>query len=131
MVLHSFYNAQRKPKRKRIPLKTRTKRKAKELKRTLEDAYADESYDPWVDEWREDQKGDSAQTLSEALELYISGKTKEDWRGTTARNNGYILRNFCRFCGQYLPVYALKGEKVSMSTGMNMLTRRRKPTRKE
>lgn len=71
-----FYNAQRKPKRKRVPLKTRTKRKAKKLFRKLEDAYAEGEFDPWVDEWREDQKGDSVQTLSEALELYMTVKTR-------------------------------------------------------
>ena len=108
-----FYSSKRKPNRKRIPLKTRTKRKAKKLRRKLEDAYAEREYDPWIDEWREDKKGDSIRTLSEALELYISVKTKEDWRETTATNNGYILRNFCRFCGQDLPVYGLKGEKVN------------------
>lgn len=60
-----FYNAHREPNRKRIPLKTRTRRKAKKLLRRLEDAYAEEAYDPWVDEWREDQKKDTVQTLSQ------------------------------------------------------------------
>ena len=36
----SFYNSQQRPKRKQVPLKTKTKRTAEQLQRRLEDAYA-------------------------------------------------------------------------------------------
>ncbi len=39
--------------------------------RRIEDAYAEETFDPWVDEWWEDQKEDAVQTLSQAFEKFI------------------------------------------------------------
>jgi hypothetical protein len=44
-----FYDGSRSPKRRRIPLKTSTKRTALRLKGRLEDAYALGTYDPWRD----------------------------------------------------------------------------------
>lgn len=45
-----FYSKDRKPKRKRIPLKTKTKRTAEQIKRKLEDQYAKGEYDPWLEQ---------------------------------------------------------------------------------
>lgn len=107
-----FYNSKRQPQRKRIPLKTRTKRKAKEVRRKLEDSFADGSYDPWYDEEQKKEE-DSVRTLGEALQRYLTVKAKEDWRSITAKNNEYILGSFCRFCGEGQPVERLNSEAVN------------------
>ena len=107
-----FYNAKSKPNRKRVPLKTRTKRKAEKIRRRLEDAYAEDTYDPWIaSDWKTPES--NHKSLREALEEFLEIKSNEDWRRITEENNKYILRNFCRFCGENIPVEQLSASDIN------------------
>ena len=96
-----FYNSNRRPIRKRIALRTRTKQTAKKLKRKLEDEFAIGAFDPWLDDTvsidGEELSKDS--TIKEALEQYIKMKSKKDWRPNTAQNAKYVLEDFVRRIG--------------------------------
>ena len=101
-----FYNSKRRPKRKRVALKTRTKQTALKLQRKLEDEFATGAFDPWLDETvtieGEELSKDSA--IKEALDQYIKLKSKKDWRPNTARNAKYVLEDFVRRIGNDHPV---------------------------
>ncbi|GEM_PF-2745578 len=95
-----FFNHQRKPKRKRVALKTKTKRVAEQLHREFEDKYAQGEFDPWTGYKKENEKKiELPNKLGELIDLYITDKSREDWRSQTARNTGYILRAFGKYIG--------------------------------
>jgi len=75
-----FYSSKRTPKRKRIPLKTKTQKTAEKLHRELEDKYASGIYDPWsgFDASPNPEGITKDSTLQEALSLYIRVKSRED-----------------------------------------------------
>ena len=110
-----FYDGARKPKRKRVPLKTRTKREAKKLLRHLEDEYAAREYDPWTGYKanRSNLPIDKNSTVNEALDYFIEIKSREDWRKNTKVNNTYILKPFARFVGEGNSIRALVSTKVN------------------
>ncbi|WP_445665138.1 tyrosine-type recombinase/integrase [Fodinibius sp. AD559] len=97
-----FYNSARSPKRKRVPLKTRTKKTADKLIRQLENEYAAGEYDPWTGYRSNDSliPVDDNSTVEEALDYYIEKKSREDWRENTTVNTSYILNAFARFVGK-------------------------------
>ncbi|MEX0723489.1 MAG: integrase [Gracilimonas sp.] len=101
-----FYNSQRRPKQKRVPLKTRTKQTALKLKRELEDEFATGAYDPWLDDTVsiEGEELSKDSSIKEALDQYIKLKSKKDWRPMTARNTKYVLEDFVRRVGNDHPV---------------------------
>ncbi len=96
-----FYSSKRTPKKKRIALKTRTKSTALKLQRKIEDEFATDAYDPWLDDRvsieGEEMSKDS--TIKDTLDQYIKLKTKKDWRPNTARNAKYVLEDFIRRVG--------------------------------
>ena len=95
-----FFNQHRSPKRKRVSLKTKTKRIAEQLHRSLEDKYAQGVFDPWTGfEKKEGSKVELPTSLGELIDYYITDKSKEDWRLQTAYNTGYVLRAFGKFIG--------------------------------
>jgi len=101
-----FYNSNRRPEQKRVPLKTRTKQTAIKLKRKFEDEYATGAYDPWLDD-RVTIKGEKLSkdsTIKEALDKYIKIKSKKDWRPKTAQNATYVLEDFVGRVGHDHPV---------------------------
>lgn len=105
-----FYNNNRRPKQKRVPLKTRTKTTALKLQRKLEDKNATGAYDPWLDDVVTID-GDALSkdsTIQESLEQYIKVKSKKDWRPMTARNARYVLEDFVGRVGTDYPVGAIQ-----------------------
>ena len=104
-----FFNSRRNPKRKRVPLKTRTQKTAVKLHREIEDKYASGLYDPWsgFDSSPNPEGITKDSTIEEALTFYISVKSREDWRKHTAKNTGYVLWDFARFVGLHYPVSAV------------------------
>jgi site-specific recombinase XerD len=110
-----FYDSNRDPIKKRVTLKTRTKRTAEKLKRKLEDDYATGDYDPWTGYHASntDLAIDENATIKEALDYFIERKSKEDWRENTIINNTYILNAFIRYVGEEKSVKALTDEKVN------------------
>lgn len=70
-----FYNSKRRPKQKRIPLRTRTKQIAFKLKRKLEDEFATGAFDPWLGETIsiEGEELSKDTTIKDALDQYIKG----------------------------------------------------------
>lgn len=105
-----FYIKNRRPTRKRVPLKTTTKKTALKLKRELEDQYASGEFDPWRDE--DANNGEIAidkdASLLEVLEIYIDEKSKRDWRPNTAINASYVLKDFVRRVGNDLPASSIR-----------------------
>ncbi|MEQ9279415.1 MAG: site-specific integrase [Balneola sp.] len=101
-----FYNTKRRPIRKRIALKTRTKNTALKLKRKLEDEFAIGAFDPWLDDTIsiEGEEVSKDSTIKEALDHYIKVKSKKDWRPNTAKNAKYVLEDFVRRIGNELLV---------------------------
>jgi len=96
-----FYDQNRTPKRKRLALKTKTRESAIKLHRKLEDDYAAGDYDPWTG-YRKQQQDLGVfkhSTIEDALEVYITIKSREDWRATTKRTTSYVLKAFVRDAG--------------------------------
>ena len=128
-----FYDGARKPKRKRVPLKTRTKREAKKMLRQLEDEYASRDYDPWTG-YRANQSTipiDENATVDEALDYFIEKKSKEDWRENTTVNNTYVLKAFARFVGDDNSVRALTSAKVNAYLNQDRFAYETKKTHKK
>ncbi|MCH2450584.1 MAG: hypothetical protein MK198_10615 [Gracilimonas sp.] len=67
-----FYNSKRRPKRKRVPLKTRTKQTALKLQRKPEDDFATGAFDPWLDE------NNLAKLSTEKLHVNNDGEEQEE-----------------------------------------------------
>lgn len=128
-----FYDGARKPKRKRVPLKTRTKREAKKILRQLEDEYASREYDPWTG-YNANQSTipiDENSTVDEALDYFIEKKSREDWRENTIVNNTYVLKAFARFVGDDKSVQALTSSKVNSYLNQDRFAYETKKTHKK
>lgn len=102
-----FYSVKRSPKRKRIPLKTRTKSTAIKLQRKFEDKYATGEYDPWTHSVNLEEKqggllADS--TINEVFKKYIEVKSANDWRKESAKNTKYVLIDFLRSVNKEYPI---------------------------
>lgn len=105
-----FYSKYKSPNKKRVALKTKTKRVAERLHRELEDKFATGEFDPWTGyEKDNEQKTELPAKIGDLIDFYIADKSKEDWRSQTARNTGFILKAFARFVG-------LKRDMRSVST---------------
>lgn len=91
-----FYEASRRPQRKRVALKTTTKRAAERLRRDLEDQYALGSFDPW----NLSPPPSPATTLHEAAEAFLAGKrhrrarTQHNYRTYLGRLGASLPANF-------------------------------------
>lgn len=96
-----FFDQYRTPKRKRIALKSKTKRIAEQLHRELEDKYALGEFDPWTGYRKKNITSEEIPSkVGELIDHYIIEKSREDWRSQTARNTGFILKAFGRFTGE-------------------------------
>lgn len=69
-----FFDLTRTPKRKQIPLRTRTKKTALRLLRVLEDEVAEGKRNPWADTAALPAEAPRAKTLSEAVELFLASR---------------------------------------------------------
>lgn len=110
-----FYDKSRQPVRKRIALKTQTKRTAEILIRRLEDNYATNDYDPWTgyDASNSSLPISKNSNLKEVLEFYVAQKSKEDWRSKTSKNTSYVLYAFGRLVGLEANIRSLNSGKVN------------------
>jgi len=103
-----FYSNNQSPQKKRVALKTKTKRVAEKLHRELEDRYAKEEFDPWTGyEKATPENSPVSHNLIDVLNFYISEKSREDWRLQTVRNTGFILRAFSRITGNKKDIKSL------------------------
>lgn len=104
-----FYSALRKPAKKRVPLRTRTKSTALRLQRKLEDQFVTGEYDPWLNDWTIDEKAQITKdaTIHEVKDYFIESKKKKDWRSGTASNTEYVLKSFIRSFNQNFPIAQL------------------------
>lgn len=99
-----FYDGNRSPKRRRLPLGVTTKRDAETLQRKLEAAYAHGEFDPWRDDPRTLDRTDRMQyRVREALDLFIEAKRDAGRKRRT-------LKNYVSFIGRMID-----------RTGSNML----------
>jgi len=109
-----FYDNSKTPNRKRVALKTTKKNIALKLKVRLEDEYALGNYDPWLEAVSfHEEEPPKITTVNEALQTFLSYKTKEDWRTHTAESNTYILNRFLDFIGNNLPLRDLTHDKIN------------------
>lgn len=110
-----FYCKERSPKRKRIALKTKTKRTAQKIHKKLEDKYAQNLYDPWTgyDATKSTLPVSKNSSIKEVLDYYVIQKSKEDWRSTTTKNTSYVLYNFGRFIGEDKCIQELKPDQIN------------------
>jgi len=103
-----FYDKFKRPKQKRVALKTQTKGTALKLKRKLEDEYATGEYDPWLNEKAiKEQQITKYSAIKSVMMHYIETKKKKDWRKNTARNTEYVLNSFLRSVDPNLPISQL------------------------
>lgn len=106
-----FYNASRTPSRKRIPLKTRTRRTAEAKRRELEDAYALGKFDPWAPAVASEEAPQPAlATLGEAYRAFLNAKSK--CRKASRDNYRWVLGLLVEHAGEHLPTSALTTRSV-------------------
>lgn len=89
-----FADATRTPPRKRVPLKTSNKRKAKRRERRLLSAYHEGRFDPWTDDPRTFRRREEGEirlselvrrVLDEKQEQGVSDRTRKNYRGSLRR----------------------------------------------
>src|SRR5690606_11671651 len=115
-----FHDASRTPARKKVALRTRTKREAEALRRTLEDAFAAGRYDPWrqdpLDYLRPGADDDPPQggpdltLIGPAIDAFLAEKAR--LRATTHAHYSGILNLLLRHVSRDLPTAALAAEHV-------------------
>ena len=119
-----FYDSKRQPKRKQVPLKTKTKRVAQQLIRQLEDQYALGEFDPWLDTLGETGDED-LRLLHDATAAFLKAKSHRSEH--TIRCYRTYLAAFERFVGPSFPVNSITGQHVLGfldSTNANDVTRK-------
>lgn len=104
-----FYSALRKPAKKRVPLRTRTKSTALRLQRKLEDQFVTGEFDPWLSDWTTEEEAQITKdsTIQEVMDFFIEIKKKTDWRADTSRNVEYVLNSFVRTFDDHFPIAQL------------------------
>ena len=111
-----FYDADRRPKRKRIPLKTSTKRAARRLLSRAEDRWALGEYDPWKDGRKHELFGwepapeKDLSTVGKAVDGYLDDCSH--LAAETQRTYREILRLFERDVGPKTRVKSLTSQDV-------------------
>ncbi len=95
-----FYNASKRPKRKRVPLRVRTKREAEKLRHKLEYEYAAGVYDPWrpvhpATEAIEPEAPPPFETVTDAAEAFF--ETRAHRTASTRRTYHDIIGRFAAF----------------------------------
>lgn len=96
-----FCDRRRTPRKVRFSLKTRTRREAEKLRRTLEDRYASGSFDPWQDtDYLERPPAAPITKLGDAYDLFSEEKsslrkpTRDHYRWIVGGLVGYLGRDF-------------------------------------
>ena len=104
-----FFNQHQQPKRKRIALKTKTKRVAQQAARKLEDAYALGTFDPWLEEVPQKEKI-SIRSVNEGIEHFL--EAKRHLRPKTVVNYRNLLNLFSRYIGPNFPLKSIKTSHI-------------------
>lgn len=110
-----FYEKNRTPQRKRIPLKVKSKEVALKLSRQLENEYALGEYDPWTG-FRNHEHSPCLHKHSpihRAIHVYVEHKSEQDWRQKTRRDAEYVIKAFGRFVGEEDSIQALTPSVVN------------------
>lgn len=95
-----FYNSNRQPNRKKVPLKTGKKRPAQSKRRELEDAYVEGRFDPWQDDpFSYDLPDVEHLRISEALERFIDDKRELGRAEKTISHYEWVVERFKDFVG--------------------------------
>ncbi len=129
-----FYDAGRSPTRKKLALRTRTRREAEALRRVLEDGAAAGRFDPWTDDPAVFLKGPAPASpattvglseLGPAVEAFLADKSR--LRPATAAHYRGVLSLLVRHVGADLEVRTLSPAHVLSfldSTRCNATSRR-------
>jgi len=107
-----FYAKNRIPQRKRIALKTDSKRVATRRLRKLEGDYVLGTFDPWVmDAFTYDKQDQpvEAKTLQDAIAAFLAQKEYEGCRENTVRSYRGVLRRFAGVAGEKTPLCSVRG----------------------
>lgn len=109
----SFFASDRRPTRKQVSLRTRTKRTADMLQRRLEDAWTLGEYDPWVEpDWtRRADRGLALGLLGGAKEAFLVSRSHLS--AHTIAKYASVLEGLTRCLGPDLPVQAVTTADVS------------------
>lgn len=100
-----FFDRLRRPKRKRIPLRTKTRRTAETLKRKYEDLYALGDFDPW--DTRCQDRQEEIITLRDARNAFL--KSKSHCSNKTVSNYRSVLDLLVEYLGADFSIRFLKG----------------------
>lgn len=123
----SFYADGRRPKRKQVSLRTRTRRTAETLQRRLEDAWTLGEYDPWVEpDWTARGRQDASLALLGDAEAAFLASRAHMSPYTVARYEA-VVGAFVRHAGPDLPTAAATGAHVAAylaSTATRPVTKR-------
>lgn len=106
----SFYNKNRRPKRKQIPLKTRSKRTAERLRRQLEDDYALGEYSPWQEQIPQQDDTADLETLSGAIAGFM--ESRANLRPSSIKKYRDVLNIFESFLSPDFPMQGIKTRHI-------------------
>lgn len=92
----TFTDKSRNPKQKSIYRPRDLGRKhARKIRIELERLFSEGDYDPWKDDYKEILRGKKTdKKVKDAVEEYLSYKTKNDWSSNTAQNCKYLFNDF-------------------------------------
>ena len=108
----AFYCAERRPTRKQVSLRTKTKRTAEVLQRRLDDAWALGEYDPWVEpDWtRRGRGGPSLELLGHAKSAFLASRAHRS--PYTLAKYESVLGGLVRHLGADFPTRAVRAADV-------------------
>lgn len=110
MYYAQFYGSDRSPRRKTVPLKTRTKRSAQRALIKLEDLYSEGEYDPWTED-NPLTSGPEVTTIGEAVEEFQD--SRRHLAESTQKKSREILRPFLRHVGESTPPPVIDSQLVT------------------
>ena len=119
----SFYDKNQRPKRKQVPLKTKSKRVAEQLQRRYEDAYALGEYSPW--ENKEIEETLDLSSLGDAITAFM--ESRANLQPASIKKYNEVLSLFASFLNSDIPLTAIRTshiEKFLNATNRKAITKR-------
>ena len=108
-----FYDSDREPGRKKIPLKVTRKRDAEQAKHRLTAAYAEGRFDPWTDDPRTLRSNEEpTPDLRKAMSLFVQAKRKQGRTENTIRSYEGNFRRLLNTIGNH-PLDLLTAELLN------------------
>ena len=123
-----FYHKRRRPKRKRVSLRTAKKRDAEALRSKLEHDYLLGQFDPWKDDpLAYDRNIPSADpiTCSNALQAFLEAKTVQGRKGRTVKAYRWFVEPFVRKVGEETLLKDMPVSKFATSVSDQSVAKRR------